>query len=59
MLGFNYHSFKEALEKGEQERFVQLKSDIDQVKACIEKGLTMFLESSSNVSRLKYPGVEM
>lgn len=59
MIGFNYNSFKEALKKVEQERYEQLQRDIVQVKAFVEKALTLFLESSANVSRVNYQGIDL
>jgi len=59
MAGFNYNSFKEALRKVEHENHVKLMADIEHVKALVEKGLTLFLESSANTSRMSYPGVEL
>lgn len=59
MLGFNYHEFKEALKRVEQERFEILKKDIDHVKAVVERALAMSLESNANVARMNYPGIEL
>jgi len=59
MSGFNYNSFKEAVRRIEQEKFAELERDINQVRAFIEKALTLSLESTSNTSRMNYPGVEL
>lgn len=58
-MRFNYERFKNALKKVEEERFLALKRDIEQVKAFVEKALTMFLESSANTSRASYLGVDL
>ena len=54
MLGFDYNSFKEALKKVQEENHVRLMQDIEKVKAFVEKTLTLFLESSSNMSKVNY-----
>lgn len=59
VIGFNYSSFKDAVKKIEQEKFAELEKDINQVKAFIEKALTLSLESSANMTRMNYPGVEL
>jgi hypothetical protein len=59
MAGFNYNSFKEAVRRIELEKFAELERDINQVKAFVEKALTLSLESSANVARMNYPGVEL
>ncbi len=58
MFKFNQVSFKEALEKIDQDSYARLMEDVEKVKVIIEKGLTLFLESSSNIARTNYPGVE-
>lgn len=58
MLGFNYASFREALRKVQEENHARLMDEIKRVKAFVEKSLTLFLESSANLARLEYPGVE-
>jgi len=58
MLGFNYESFKAALKKAQDESYAILMKDIEIVKANVEKWLTLFLESSSNVARMDYPGID-
>lgn len=58
MSGFNYESFKEALKRVQEENHARLMQDIAKVKAFVEKSLTLFLESSSNISQMKYPGIQ-
>lgn len=55
MIGFDYNSFKEALKRVQEERHALLLQDIQKVKAFVEKMLTLFLESSTNMSRVNYP----
>ena len=57
MIGFNYDSFKEAIKKVEQENHARLMEDIEKVKVFVEKALTMFLESSTNMTQVRYPSV--
>lgn len=59
MLGFNYNSFKEALKKVQEENHVRLMEDIEKVKAFVEKALTLCLESTANMSRTSYQGLEL
>lgn len=59
MFRFNYESFKDALKSAEENYQVQLMEDIEKVKALVEKGLTLFLESSSNSARACYPGADI
>jgi len=58
-MRFNYENFKVALKKVEEERFELLKKDIEIVKAKVERILTLCLESSANISRTNYAGVDM
>ena len=58
MLGFNYESFKAALKRAQDDSYVILMKDIEIVKAHVEKWLTLFLESNSNVAQMNYPGIE-
>lgn len=58
-MAFNYESFKNALRKVEEEKFAILKKDIEQVKAWVEKMLTLSLESTANMSRTNYSGVDL
>ncbi len=59
MFKFNYDSFKSALKASEQEAHAVLMDDLERVKAFVEKGLTLFLESSANISCARYPGIEI
>lgn len=59
MPGFNYNKFKEALRNAEKENHARLMIDVEKVKAFVEKMLTLCLESSANLSRMNYPGVEL
>lgn len=56
---FNYENFKRALKRVEEEKFALLQKDIEQVKAWVEKMLTLSLESNANLSRTNYLGVDM
>lgn len=59
MFKFDYENFKGALKKVEEDSHAMLMEDIEKVKAFVEKGLTLFLESSSNEARLSYPGADI
>lgn len=59
MPGFNYDRFKEALRKAQEDSYALVLKDIQIVKAWIEKALTLFLESSTNMARTNYPGLEI
>lgn len=59
MLGFDYNRFKVALKKVEEEKYAKLMQDVEKVKAFVEKTLTLCLESSANMSRVNYPGLEL
>lgn len=59
MLGFDYNRFKEALKKAQEHSYAVLLEDIAKVKAFVEKMLTLCLESTSNMSRVNYPGLEV
>lgn len=58
MFKFNYEEFKGALKNVESNNVRMLMDDVEKVKAYVEKGLTMFLESSANMAQTNYPGVE-
>lgn len=58
MAGFNYESFRAAIKRAQDESYAILLKDIEIVKAHVEKWLTMFLDSSSNLARMDYPGLE-
>lgn len=59
MLGFNYEKFKAALKKEEERKFQELKQDIAEVQLFFEKALDKFFNSTSNLSRMTYPGVDL
>lgn len=59
MFNFNQQDFRAAIQKSQEENLLLLKEDIEKVKIWVEKLLTMFLESSANMSRVQYPGVEI
>ena len=59
MFKFNHESFKTALKSTEKENHEFLMKEIDKVKAFVEKGLTMFLESNTNMARTECPGLEI
>lgn len=59
MFQFNQQEFRAALQKSQEENISKLNEDIEKVKIWVEKLLTMFLESSTNMSRVSYPGVEL
>lgn len=59
MLGFDYTNFRAALRKIEEEKFTELKKDIDEVKAFVEKAITMALDCNASKARMNYPGVEL
>lgn len=56
---YSFEKFKEALKKREEERFQALKLEIKKVREIIEKILTKCLESSSNLARTNYQGLDM
>lgn len=57
MTGLNYNRFKADLKKVQEERHAILLKDISVVRAFVEKMLTLFLESTTNMSRVNYPGL--
>lgn len=59
MFNFNYENFKGALRNVEQDSHALLMEDIEKVKAFVEKVLTKCLESTSNLARTDYPGLEI
>lgn len=59
MFTFDYDNFKESLKNSEINYQEQLMDDIEKVKAFVEKGLTLFLESSSNSASMCHPGVDI
>ena len=56
---YSFERFKEALRKREEDRFEALKAEVKKVRAVIEKILTMCLESTSNLARTNYNGLDM
>lgn len=59
MIGFNYNRFKDALKKAQEDSHAILLEEIDVVKANVERALTLWLESSANMTNVNYPGVEL
>lgn len=59
MLGFDYNRFKAALKKAEDENYARLLCEIQKVKVFVEKALTLFLESSTNLAETNYTGVQL
>ena len=57
MAGFE--KFKNALKKAEDERHEELQNDVKKVRAAVEKFLKMAMESTANVARTQYTGLEM
>ena len=55
----NFERFKQALKKREEESFARLKKEIQEVKAFIEKMLTMFFESTTSQAQTNYSGLQM
>lgn len=59
MLGFNYENFKNALRREEERRYQELKRDLSNVTLFIEKTIDKFFNSTSHLSRLAYPGIDL
>lgn len=59
MLGFNYNNFKDAVKRSEEEKHEELTKDVNQVRAFVEKILTLSLDNCANKARTNYPGVEL
>lgn len=59
MSGFNYNRFKEAVKANETEKHEELTKDVNQVRAFVEKILSLSLDSCANKARMDYPGVEL
>lgn len=59
MLGFNYDKFKAAIKRAELKKFEELKIDINNVKAVIEKMLIALFENSSARAKSYYPGIDI
>lgn len=59
MLGFNYNNFKQAVKAVEEEKQEELTKDVNQVRAFVEKMLSLSLDSCASRARSSYPGVEL
>ena len=59
MYGFDFHKFKSALKKVEEENHSKLQQDLKEVKAFVEKVLTYALESTASRARTNYAGLDM
>lgn len=59
MLGFNYNRFKAAVKENEAEKHEELTKEVNQVRAFVEKMLSLSLDSCANRARTSYPGVEL
>lgn len=59
MFGFNHSKFKEAIKQVEEEKYSELTQDVNQVRAFIEKALSLSFECSAHSSRVNYPGIEL
>lgn len=59
MFNFNRDKFDVALKKAQEKENVLLMNEVDQVKKFVEKALTMCLESTANMSRVSYPGIDI
>ena len=56
---YSFQKFKNALKESEVERQEVLKKDIEKVRNAIEKFLKMSMESTANIARTQYTGLEM
>lgn len=59
MLGFNYNRFKDAVKQGEELKHEELTKDVNQVRAFVEKMLSLSLDGCANQARTNYPGLEV
>ncbi len=59
MYGFDFYKFKLAMKKVEEENYLKLQQEVKKVKVFIEKALEGMLESSANMARTNYAGLEM
>ena len=59
MLRFDYTRFKQALKEAEARKYEELKKDLKQVMAFIEKAISCCLESTSHTARTKYLGIDI
>ena len=53
-----FEKFKNALNKVEEQRYQELQNDVKKVRDVVEKVLTMAMESTANVARTQYTGLE-
>lgn len=58
MFNFNREKFEGALKESEVRENELLINEVDQVKKFVEKALTLCLESTSNLARTSYPGID-
>ena len=56
---YSFQKLKNALKESEIERQEVLKKDIEKVRNTVEKFLKMAMESTANVARTQYTGLEM
>ena len=59
MYNEKFENLKKALKRKEEENYAKLREEVKKVRATIEKVLTMILESSANVAKTNYSGLEM
>ncbi|MBP7212472.1 hypothetical protein KBA27_06525 [bacterium] len=59
MLGFSYEGFKKALYRVEEHDELKLQKDIENVKAFVEKCVAACLNSTANMARTTYSGIDM
>lgn len=59
MANSNFEKQQQALRKRDEKNYVELKKEIKTVQSKIERVLTMVFESSANLSRTNYSGLEM
>ena len=59
MVDMNFHKFKEALQKVEDNKYQQVEEDVQNVKAFVEKALKLLLDNTASNSRTSYQGLEM
>lgn len=59
MFGFNYNEFKAGIQKVKEEKYNELVNELNQMQNFFEKILTMSLESTANIARMNYPGIDL
>lgn len=57
MAGFE--KFKNALKRNEEQKYEELKKDVQKVRNVVEKILTLAMENTANKARTSYAGLEM